>query len=90
VGAFQEKESVSLDDMDTVHDYFPKPMQALIKFFESEFKLGLKKLISDAGLVSKKEYMVQKKMLIKAKKHLLSVEERVLVLEKGSKEAPDD
>lgn len=61
-----QQHKINLDDIDSIDGVFPKPISMCIKMFKSEFLLALRALISRMDLVTKEEFLVQKKLLDKA------------------------
>ena len=51
-----------LEDLDIAR-YFPRPVGVLLSVFKDESQLAIKTIISKLGLVTKEEYLVQKKLL---------------------------
>lgn len=51
-----------LEDLDIAR-YFPRPLGVLLLVFKDESQLAIKTIISKLGLVTKEEYLVQKKLL---------------------------
>ena len=51
-----------VDDIDILA-YFPRPIQVIAKGFKSECSLAIRQIVSRLDLVSKDDYLVQKRLL---------------------------
>ena len=51
-----------VDDIDVLA-YFPRPIRVMAKGLKSEFSLAIRHIISRLDLVSKEDYLVQKRLL---------------------------
>lgn len=58
-------EKISLEEFDDICD-LPKPLQTVLRVFRSEFQVFLKRLIGKLDLVTKDEFLVQKRLLEEA------------------------
>ena len=59
-------EKLNLDDFDAIESWFPKPLHLLMRCFKVEVKMALKHIIQSLDLVTKDEYLVQKRLLDEA------------------------
>lgn len=59
-----------MDDIEVAFEEFshcfPKPFQKMLKAFKAEFRAGLRRLIQRLDLVTRDEFLVQKRMLDEA------------------------
>jgi|GEM_PF-5165437 BMFP domain-containing protein YqiC len=61
-----QNEDIDNINFEEIGHCFPKPFQVIIHIFKSEFRAGLRRFIQRLGLVTKDEFMVQKKLLDEA------------------------
>lgn len=66
---------MAIEDID-IAALFPRPFRVLIQVFKDEFNLGLRVLISKLDLVTKQEYLIQKKLLKEARDEIHRLKER--------------
>ena len=78
----------TLDEIDNLASYFPKPMRALISLFQSECRIAIRGILSRLDLVSKQDYLVQKKLLAVSLEQINVLEKRIDELEMAGKEEP--
>lgn len=65
-----QRRNLNFEDIDSVSRFLPRPLALCIKLFKSEFLLAVKALISRLDLVTKDEFLVQKRMLDDAYKEI--------------------
>ena len=57
--------------------FFPRQLQGIISMFRKEVEFAIKQVIKRLDLVSKDEYLVQKRMLHDAKKDVAVLKKRL-------------
>ena len=67
----------SLKDIDEACINFPRPVQAVMLIFRSECLFAINKIIDRLDLVPKRDYLVQKQLLLKAYDKISELESRV-------------
>lgn len=61
---------IDLEDFDAIEAWFPKPVQLVMKAFRVEMRVALRRIIQKLDLVTKDEYLVQKRLLDEAYKEI--------------------
>ena len=72
-----QQHKVKFEDIDFMDGIFPKPLSICIRMFKSEFLIALRALIARMDLVTKEEFLVQKRLLDKAYGDLEILRERL-------------
>ena len=57
--------------------FFPRPVRLLLQGCQSEVELSVKRIIERLDLVSKEDYLVQKRLLEQAREEIKQLKERM-------------